>query len=412
MSPGEVSREEIPSPALFDAVVGQERAVSAIRAAAHLPVHAYLFVGRPGSGPRAAARGFAAALVCPEGGCGVCDACRRALAGTHPDVVIVERTGAGIDVDDARRLGRLALRRPLEAARQVLVMADVHLAERAAPALLKTLEEPPVTTVFVLLADDVPPDLATVASRCAEIIFPPVPVRAIAAWLVGRGAEPAHAQLVAEGAGGDVERARLLLEDPGFADRLALWRSVPSRLDGHGAVAGALARELLAATDGALAPLRREHETQLAALEEDAKTTGERGVPGRKDVLERQHREERRWRTDELRTGLGVLARAYSERLAAAVVPERVGAAVESERVGAAVVPERVGAAVESEPAAAGGSGGGGIERRAWVSRPGEARAYETAVALVTEAANGLRRNAQETLLLEALFVRLAQLDA
>jgi DNA polymerase-3 subunit delta' len=394
VSRGEVFEEELPSRALFDAVVGQERAVAALRAAARRPVHAYLFVGRPGSGSRAAARGFAAALVCPQGGCGACDACRRALVGTHPDVVTVERTGADVDVDDARLLGRLALRRPLVAERQVLVMADVHLAERAAPALLKTLEEPPPTTVFVLLADDVPPDLATVASRCAELLFPPVPVRAVAGWLVGRGADPAHAQLVAEGAGGDVERARLLLEDPGFADRLALWRSVPSRLDGHGAVAGALVRELLAATDRALAPLRREHEAQLAALEEDAKVSGERGVPGRKEVLERQHREERRWRTDELRTGLGVLARAYSERLAAAVAPERAGGGDTSGTVASAA------------------TGGIGSEGRAWVSRPGAARACESAVALVTEAANGLRRNAQETLLLEALFVRLAQLDA
>jgi DNA polymerase-3 subunit delta' len=378
------SSRDLPAAALFDGVIGQERAVSALRAAFRQPVHAYLFVGRPGAGSRAAARGFAAALVCPEGGCGVCDACRRTLAGTHPDVVTVERTGAAIDVDDARRLGRLALRRPLEADRQVLVMADVHLADRAAPALLKTLEEPPATTVFVLLADDVPPGLATVASRCAEILFPPVPSRDIAAWLVGRGVDPAHAQLVAEGAGGDVERARLLVEDPGFADRLALWRSVPSRLDGRGAVVGALARELLAATDGALAPLRHEHEAELAALEQDAKAMGERGVPGRKDVVERQHREERRWRTDELRTGLGVLARAYRDRLAAAVAPEPASAEVDGDHA---------------------------PDRRTSLARPDEARACETAVALVTEAANGLRRNAQETLLLESLFVRLEALD-
>ena len=383
MSAGEVCGEELPAAALFEGIVAQERAVSGLRAAARLPVHAYLFVGRPGSGSRVAAGGFAAALVCPEGGCGACDACRRTLAGTHPDVVNVERTGAAIDVDDARRLGRLALRRPLEAARQVLVVADVHLAERAVPALLKTLEEPPATTVFVLLADDTPPDLSTVVSRCVEVIFPPVPAKAIAAWLVGRGVDPAHAQLVAEGADGDVDRARLLAEDPDFADRLALWRSIPSRLDGHGAVAGALVRELLAATDGALAPLRREHEVQFTALEEDAKAMGERGVPGRKDILERQHREERRWRTEELRNGLGVLARAYGDRLADAITPE---------------------------PVAPGEGDDHGVQRRTGLGRPGEARGDAAAVALVTEAAKGLRRNAHETLLLEALFVRLAEL--
>ncbi len=376
MSTAPVARDERPVAALFDGVVGQERAVAALRAAARHPVHAYLLVGQPGSGPRAAARGFAAALLCPFGGCGECGTCRRALSGTHPDLVSVERTGAAIDVEDARRLGTLALRRPLEAARQVLVVADVHLAERAAPALLKTLEEPPATTVFVLLADDVPPDLATVASRCVEIAFPPVPIETIAAWLLARGTDPTRARLVAEGAGGNVERARLLAEDPGYADRLALWRSIPSRLDGHGAVAGALAREVLAATDRALAPLRAEHEEELAALEEDAKAMGERGLPGRKDVLDRQHREERRWRTEELRTGLGVLARSYRDRLASAVAPS--GSPTEMGTV------------------------------RAF--RPDEAKGDEAAVTLVSDATVALRRNAQETLLLEALFVRLGRL--
>jgi DNA polymerase III subunit delta' len=367
--------DDRPAAALFDGVVGQERAVAVLRAATRNPVHAYLFVGQPGSGPRAAARGFAAALLCPYGGCGACDACRRALGGTHQDLVTLERTGAAIDVDDARRLGTLALRRPLEAARQVLVVGDVHLAERAAPALLKTLEEPPATTVFVLLADDVPPDLATVASRCVEISFPPVRTETIAAWLAERGTDPTRARLVAEGSGGNVERARLLAEDPGFADRLSLWRSIPSRLDGHGAVAGALAREVLTTTDRALAPLRAEHEEELAALEADAKAMGERGLPGRKDVLDRQHREERRWRTEELRTGLGVLARAYRDRLVDSVAPS---------------------AATATE------------QMRPF--RPDEAKGDEVAVALVSDAAVALRRNAQETLLLEALFVRLGRL--
>lgn len=373
------SDNDHPVRALFAGVIGQPRAVETLRAAASNPVHAYLFVGQSGAGPRAASRAFAAALLCPHGGCGECRACRRALAGTHPDLVVVERTGAALDVDDARRLISLALRRPFEASRQVLVVTDVHLAERAAPALLKTVEEPPPSTVFVLLADDVPPELSTVASRCAEVPFPPVAPDAIAAWLVDRGTEPDRARSIAEGSGGDLDRARLLAEDPSYAERLVLWRSVPGRLDGHGATAGALARELLSATEAALAPLRAEHAAALEAMEEDAKAMGERGVPGRKDVVDRQHREERRWRTEELRTGLGVLARAYRDRLA-----DALGAG-----------------GIDGGPAAAPGAA---------ACRPEEARGYARAVALVGEAASGLKRNAQETLLLEALFVRLGRL--
>jgi DNA polymerase-3 subunit delta' len=353
----------LPAPALFAEVVGQRAAVAALRAAARNPVHAYLFCGGPGSGRRAAARAFAAALLCPSGGCGECDACRRALAGTHPDLVVVERTGASVGVDEARKLVGLAQRRPLVAARQVLVVTDLHLATRSAPALLKTVEEPPASTVFVLLAESVPPELVTVASRCVEVDFPPLPAAEIARWLVSRGADPARAELVAEGAGGDLDRARLLAEDEGFAVRLELWRSVPARLDGHGATAGALARQLLEGAESALGPLRARHAEEVRLLAAEAESMGERGVPGRKEVTERHHREERRWRTDEIRTGLGVLARAYRDRLVDAV-------------------------------------GAGAAET---------AVACEKAVGLVTEAAGSLRRNPNETLLLEALLVRLGK---
>lgn len=240
---------------------------------------------------------------------------------------------------------------------------------RSAPALLKTLEEPPPSTVFVLLAEDMPPELVTVASRCLEVPFPPVPPGAIAEWLVARQVDRATARLIAEGAGGDVDRARLLVEDAELSARQALWRSVPQKVGGDGAVAGALARDVLAATERALGPLRAVHGRELDLLEEDARAAGERGVPGRKELIDRHRREERRWRTDELRLGLGVLARAYRDRMVGALE-------------------------VRDEDGAASARGAG---------------AAAAAVGLVTEAAGALGRNANETLLLEALFVRLGR---
>jgi DNA polymerase III subunit delta' len=348
---------------LFAEVVGQVGAVATLRAAARHPVHAYLFLGANGSGVRPAARAFAAALLCPFDGCGVCDTCRRTLAGTHPDLVVVERTGAALGVDDARRLATLAQRRPFEARRQVLVVADVHLAIRSAPALLKTVEEPPPATVFVLLCDTVPPELVTIASRCAEIRFPPIASRVIEQWLVDRGLDVDRARVITDGCGGDLDRARLLADDEGYVARHDLWRSVPARLTGEGSVAAALTRDLLSAAEAAVAPLRDDHAAELARLEAESESLGEKTVPGRRDVLERQHREERRWRTDEIRAGLGVLARAYRDGLVHGVT--------------------------------AGLADSDAVER------------CRRATDAITAAATSLERNPNESLMLESLLVRL-----
>jgi DNA polymerase-3 subunit delta' len=320
--------------ALFDDVVGQPAAVDRLRLMARRPVHAYLLVGPPGVGQRALVRGFAAALLCPTGGCGECSTCRRALAGVHPDLVEVDRSGPSVTVEDARRIVRLAQRRPLEAHRQVVAVSDVHLARLAAPVLLKTLEEPPGDTVFVLLADVVPPELATVASRCVRIDLGPVPPGALTTWLEAQGIEAERARDMAVAARGSTDRARLLVDDEGFAARRTLWRDVPTRLDGTGATAAALAAELLAAAEEAVGPLRLRHQAEMQARADQAESTGERGVPGRKDIEDRHHREERRWRSDEIMAGLGVLAGAYRDRLVAEVAGGRAsGSGRSGERV-------------------------------------------------------------------------------
>jgi DNA polymerase-3 subunit delta' len=312
-----------PAPSLYDAVVGQPQAVGQLRAAASRPVHAYQFHGPPGSGKREAGRAFAASLLCPRGGCGECNDCRRALAGIHPDLAVIERTGASLDVDEARTIVSRAQRRPLEAKRQVLLVADVHLADKAAPALLKTVEEPPPTTVFVLLADDLPASLATIASRCVQVAFDPIPADVVAQWLVAHGVDEDVARSVAAVSGGRLDRARLLATDPEFAHRQEQWRTVPSRLDGTGASAAIVASELLASAEGSLGPLQDQQAAELATLAEQAESMGRRGVTGRKDIEERHRREARRLRTDELRMGLATLAGAYRDRLVAgSAVPE------------------------------------------------------------------------------------------
>jgi DNA polymerase-3 subunit delta' len=110
----------------------------------------------------------------------------------------------------------------------------VHLALKAAPALLKTVEEPPPSTVFILLADDLSSGLATIVSRCVQVPFAAVAPTVLEEWLVARGVDGAMATTVAAAAGGNLDRARLLADDPGFNERRELWRSVPSKRDGGG----------------------------------------------------------------------------------------------------------------------------------------------------------------------------------
>lgn len=314
---------------LYAAVVGQDRVVAQLRSAAPSPVHAYLLAGPPGTGKRAAARAFAAALVCPDDGCGRCHHCRRALAGVHPDVVVRERTGPYITVGDARDIGRAAATSPVEGRRKVLVLVDFHLVEQAAPALLKTIEEPPETTVFVILAEQVPAELVTIASRCARVDFDPVPTDALVALLVAEGMDPGVAAEVAEASGGRVDRARLLASDAGFAARRSAWRDAPARLDGTGAAAAVLAEELQAGLETVVEPLRVRQATELAELAERARLYGDRAGE-RKELEARHKREERRVRTDELRFGLATLAGAYRDRLATAADPGPSLAAIEA----------------------------------------------------------------------------------
>lgn len=305
------------APAVLATLAGQDRAVRALAAAARSPVHAYLLVGPAGTGTDRAAIAFAAALVCSDGGCGHCPACRDALAGLHPDVSVVERSGASLLVEDARSAVVLAQRAPVVAARQVVVVTDVHLVGQAAPVLLKSVEEPPETTVFVLTAEAVTPGLATLASRCVHVPFALLDSRTVEAVLLADGVEAEQAARAAAAAGGRVDRARLLARDPGVAERQARWRAVPARLDGTGATAAALAAELLASTEELVEVVRRRQAEEVEEAVAASRSAGERQLPGRAAMDERHKREQRRVRSDELRAGLAVLAASYRARLAA-----------------------------------------------------------------------------------------------
>jgi DNA polymerase-3 subunit delta' len=301
---------------VWDAVVGQPHAVELLTACARRPVHAYLFVGPPGCTKSEAARAFAALLLDPSGD-PAGRAARLALAGEHPDVHEVRRVGAAISAEQADEIVRLASRSPVETDRKVLILHEFHLlGAGVAPKLLKTVEEPPDSTVFVILAEDVPPDLVTIASRCVRIDFRPIDPPDIEAALRREGVPPHEAAEAALAAGGDLDRARLLAGDPDLVARRRAFAELPRRLDGTGATVHALVAELLELIDQAMAPLAARHAEEVARLDEHVRAVGERGS-GRKDVEARHKREVRRFRTDELKAGLAVVARAYRDALVA-----------------------------------------------------------------------------------------------
>jgi len=173
---------------LWGAVVGQASAVAQLRAAARAPVHAYLLVGPRGSGKRALARAFAAALL--SSGRAGDDAVRHAqlaLAEAHPDLTVVERRGASIQAEQADEVIGAAARASVEGGGKVIVLDEFHLVTpQVGNKLLKSIEEPPAGTVFVVLADDVTPDLVTIASRCVRVDLGAVPVEALVDALVDR----------------------------------------------------------------------------------------------------------------------------------------------------------------------------------------------------------------------------------
>lgn len=187
------------------------------------PSHAYLLAGPAGSGKRAAARAFAAALLA-EGSPDPENVRGRVERGTHPDLTWVEPSGAHEllvgDLDQA--VIAAATRTPFEARRRVFVLEHVDtMIEPAANRLLKTLEEPSAHVHLLLLTDRPGQVLPTVASRCQRVRFDPVPAAEIAARLVAEGVEQSTADACARLALGDAERAAALATKNGAALRAA-----------------------------------------------------------------------------------------------------------------------------------------------------------------------------------------------
>jgi DNA polymerase III subunit delta' len=293
--------------------------------------HAWLITGPPGSGRSIAALCFAAALQCTADGvpgCGECRACTTAMAGTHADVRRIVPEGLSIGVDEMRNIVQIASRRPATGRWQVVLIEDAdRLTEGAANALLKVVEEPPPSTVFLLCAPSVDPeDIAiTLRSRCRHVALVTPPIDAIAQVLIDTdGLSVPDARWAASVSGGHVGRARRLAVDEEARERrqgalsLARDAATPSR-------AYAAAEELVAAAEAEAVSLtvdRNEVEAEELRTALGAGGTGKgtagtmRGATGAlKDLERRQKSRKTRASRDALDRALIDLATYFRDAL-------------------------------------------------------------------------------------------------
>ncbi|MEX2588175.1 MAG: AAA family ATPase [Actinomycetota bacterium] len=159
---------------VWERFVGHPRVLKILQGAADRPTGTYLLVGSPGAGKSIAARVLAAALVCPDA-CGRCHRCERVFKQLHPDVTVLHPEGYTHPVEVLRSAAAAAAQTPIEAAHRVFIIEEAdRIPERSQNALLKALEEPNASVVWILLTDAVDAFLPTVLSRCQIIDFPPV----------------------------------------------------------------------------------------------------------------------------------------------------------------------------------------------------------------------------------------------
>jgi DNA polymerase-3 subunit delta' len=247
------------------------------------------------------------------------------MRGAFIDVHEIRREGASIKAEQAEDVVALASRSPVEADKVVVIMHDVHfMADTAVVRLLKTFEEPSAKVVFVLLADSIVPELVTVASRCVNVHFGELDEEQIASALISDGVDPETAVAIAAGSRGSLQLARLLTRDPDYASRRKAFARVPHELDGTGHRVATLVADLLERIDTAASPLEEIFERELADLQARIKISGERGS-GKKDLEDSQKRRLRKHKTDELRSGLAVTAGVYRDAMSHAHNAHRLG---------------------------------------------------------------------------------------
>ena len=239
-------------PGSFDEVVGQQHVVRTLRNAVEQGKvhHAYLFVGSRGTGKTSMAKILARSLNCERGGptvtpCGECESCLTIASGSSIDVIEMD-AASNRSVDDVRDLRERVAYAPTGGRWKVYILDEAHmLTKEAWNAFLKTLEEPPPNTVFVLATTEAHKVMPTIADRCQRFDFQRPSLEQISEVLTrvaaaeGIGAEDAAVAMIARSASGSFRDAL------GTLDQLVAFGGNQVKLEDVLELLGAADAELL-----------------------------------------------------------------------------------------------------------------------------------------------------------------------
>lgn len=216
--------------------------------------HAWLFTGPPGSGRSQLALAFAASLLCADSGCGTCNSCQMIQSRNHPDVQVLNTERVLISIDEVTEFIEKSIQMPAIGKYRIMVIEDAdRMSERTSNLLLKSLEEPPKGTIWMICAPSEADLLPTIRSRVRRVQLKVPTVEAVAQLLVEKyGIGLQLAQQSAAQAQSHVGMARRLASNAGARDRRSqALKAVLSITDIPSAMAVSEALAKLAESDGA-----------------------------------------------------------------------------------------------------------------------------------------------------------------
>ena len=201
----------------FKDIIGQESIKKHLQTAIKTGnlSHAYIINGEYGSGRQTIASALAKTIQCQSktddtDACGVCTSCKQAESHNHPDIKYITHDKTSISVNDIReQLNNDISIKPYSSEYKIYIIPDANkMTEQAQNALLKTIEEPPVYAIIILLTENCDSLLPTIRSRCVTLTMNPVEKDKICTYLENKfQLEPEKAQIAANYCQGNIGKA-------------------------------------------------------------------------------------------------------------------------------------------------------------------------------------------------------------